>query len=404
MKNLVVAQSGGPTAVINATLVGIIEYAMKSSKVDRILGAKNGIEGILEENFVDLKSIFLKEEERKRLSLTPSSYLGSCRRKMKENEESMIKRIIEILRKNEIGYFVYIGGNDSMDTVYQLSNYCKQHKITEIQVVGAPKTIDNDLVHTDHCPGFGSAAKYVATTFAELERDCSVYQAKAVTIVEVMGRNTGWLTGAAALARLGDGNGPDLIYLCEKYFSLSSFLEDVKEKLKEKNAVLIAVSEGIQDEDGYYISEKIQNGQMDEFGHSYISGVSNILAEEVRKQIGCKVRAIELSLMQRCSGHLVSKTDLVESKMLGEKACECVLECQNGMMASVIRKKDEPYEVIYTAVPVEEVANYEKKVPEHFIHQNGHDVTEAMIRYLFPLIQGECNIEYENGIPKHSVL
>lgn len=404
MKNLVVAQSGGPTAVINATLVGVIEYAMKSSKVDGILGAKNGIEGILEENFVDLKSIFLKAEERERLSLTPSSYLGSCRRKMKENEEGVIKGIIEILRKNEIGYFVYIGGNDSMDTVYQLSNYCKQHNITDIQVVGAPKTIDNDLVHTDHCPGFGSAAKYVATTFTELERDCSVYQTKAVTIVEVMGRNTGWLTGASALARLGDGNGPDLIYLCEKSFSLTSFLEDVKEKLKEKNAVLIAVSEGIQDEDGHYISETIQNGQVDEFGHSYISGVSNILAEEVRKQIGCKVRAIELSLMQRCSGHLVSKTDFIESKRLGEKACECVLECQNGMMASVIRKKDEPYEVIYTAVPVEEVANYEKQVPEHFIHQNGHDVTEAMIRYLFPLIQGECNIEYENGIPKHSVL
>lgn len=404
MKNLVVAQSGGPTAAINATLVGVVTYAKKRKEINKIFGAKYGIEGVLEEQFVDLGANMQKETELERLSLTPSSALGSCRRKITIDDEHTISCIITILRKYHVGYFIYIGGNDSMDTVNKLSAYCKKHKIEDLQIIGAPKTIDNDLVHIDHCPGFGSAAKYIATTFSELERDCAVYKTKAVTIVEVMGRNAGWLTASSALARINGANGPDLIYLCEKPFVLNRFISDIKEKLKEKNSVLIAVSEGIKDEEGNYLSAQKREQQVDGFGHSYLSGVASMLAEEVKRQIGCKVRGIELNVMQRCSGHLMSKTDMIESKTLGEKACECAIQGKNGVMVSLVRRKDSPYHVDYLDVPVEQVANYEKKVPKTWITEKGNDVTNEMMQYLFPLIQGECEVEYKNGIPTHMAL
>ena len=403
MRNLLVAQSGGPTAAINATVAGVVEEAKASSKVDRILGAVNGIKGVLEERFVDLNDKIHDEEDLKILCQTPAAALGSCRFKLKNLQEdhSQFEEIIRIFRKHEINYFIYAGGNDSMDTVDKLSAYCQEQGITDIHVMGAPKTIDNDLVGTDHCPGFGSAAKYIGTTFAELERDCHVYDTKAVTIVEVMGRNAGWLTASSALARNNGAKGPNLIYLCEPAFSIERFLEDVKKQLETNDSVLVAISEGIKDSKGTYISETVQSGAVDNFGHSYIAGSARVLEDAVRNAIGCKVRSIELNLMQRCAAHVASATDIEESRMLGKTACKLALEGQGGLMAAVERVQDEPYQVRYTAVPVSKVSNAEKKVPADFINEEGNDVTEKMMAYLRPLIQGEMAVKYENGIPCH---
>ena len=288
-----------------------------------------------------------------------------------------------------------------MDTVAQLSAYCEEEGITDLTVMGAPKTIDNDLMGTDHCPGFGSAAKYIAATFAELERDCHVYDTKAVTIVEVMGRNAGWLTAASSLARLGGGKGPDLIYLCEKPFDTEQFLEKVKGLLETQDSVLVAISEGIKDADGRYVSEQVQSKAVDNFGHAYIAGSAKLLETLVQERLGCKVRSIELNLMQRCAAHIASAVDIEESRMLGMKACQCALEGVSGQMASVIRLTDVPYEVEFRTVPISEVANAEKKVPLDWITEDGCDVTEEMTAYLRPLIQGESRVVYENGIPKH---
>lgn len=288
-----------------------------------------------------------------------------------------------------------------MDTVDKLSYYIKDRGIEDIFVVGAPKTVDNDLMGTDHCPGFGSAAKYIGNTFAELERDCHVYAAKAVTIVEVMGRNAGWLTAASSLARVNGAKGPDFIYLCESAFDTEKFIRDVKSRLETQDSVLVAVSEGIKDSEGRYISEQVQSGAVDAFGHSYIAGSAKVLEELVREKIGCKVRSIELNLMQRCAGHIASAVDIEESKMLGMKACRCALEGEGGVMAAVIRKRNHPYEVEYTAVPVNQVSNQEKKVPDDFINEDKNDVTQKMIDYLLPLIQGEAKQTYKNGIVQH---
>ena len=406
MRNLLVAQSGGPTAAINATVAGVVSCAVLSGKVDHIYGAVNGIEGVLAEKFVDLGTKLDSAEKISLLMQTPAAALGSCRYKLgdpKENPEDF-EKILRIFRRHEISYFIYIGGNDSMDTVDKLAAYCKEHEIEDIHVMGAPKTIDNDLVGTDHCPGFGSAAKYIATTFSELERDCHVYDTKAVTIVEVMGRNAGWLTAASALARNNGAEGPSLIYLCEPAFSVESFLADVKGKLEKQDSVLVAISEGIKDKDGVYISEQVQSGAVDNFGHSYIAGSARVLEDIVRREIGCKVRSIELNLMQRCASHIASKTDIQESKMLGMTACRCALQGKSGLMASVERISSHPYQVRYTAVPVCEVSNQEKKVPADYINEAGNDVTEKMMEYLKPLIHGETEVIYENGIPKHLYL
>jgi len=404
MNNLLIAQSGGPTVAINATLVGVIQAAQTNTKVDNIYGAINGIQGVLEEKFIDLKASLNDTNDMELLSQTPSSALGSCRfilSSWKENEEQY-EIFIDIMHKHNISYFIYIGGNDSMDTVYKLSEYCKAKGINDIKIMGAPKTIDNDLVGTDHCPGFGSAAKYIATTFAELERDISVYPIPGVTIVEIMGRNAGWLTAASALSRVNGGTGPSLIYLCENSFDTEKFVDDVKEKLSEMPSLLIAVSEGVKDADGNYISAT--SDAVDVFGHKFISGTGKVLENIIREKIGCKVRSIELNLMQRCAAHIASATDINEAKMLGMKALQCALEGTSGEMSSIKRINSNPYTVEYTSVPVSEVANHEKKIPSHFIHSNANDVTEEMLQYLRPLIQGEINTMYENGIPKHMFL
>ncbi|MEG1946349.1 MAG: 6-phosphofructokinase [Lachnospiraceae bacterium] len=406
MNNLLVAQSGGPTAAINATVVGVLLNAYSSNQVDEVFGAINGIQGVLDEHFVKLRDKIKSPEDFQLLEQTPAAALGSCRLKLKDldKDREQFQHIIEIFRKYEIKYFIYIGGNDSMDTVDKLSQYCSQNQITDITVVGAPKTIDNDLVGTDHCPGFGSAAKYIGITFAELAKDCHVYAMKAVTIVEVMGRNAGWLTAASALARIGGKPGPDLIYLCEADFDQDKFILDVKAKLETKNDVLIAISEGIKDKNGQYISEQVQSGAVDAFGHSYISGSAKMLEALVREAIGCKVRTIELSLLQRCAGHIASAIDIQESKMLGMKACQCAVEGKSGMMASITRTNSKPYEISITAVPVNKVSNLEKKVPMSYMNEECNDVTQEMMDYLVPLIQGENSVLYEDGIPRYSNL
>ncbi|NLL93231.1 MAG: 6-phosphofructokinase [Clostridiales bacterium] len=406
MKNLLIAQSGGPTVAINATLAGIITGACVSGGIDKVYGALNGIQGVLNDNFVNLNELILDTQCVDLLCQTPAAALGSCRFKLSnpEEDDSQYKRIVEVLQKHNIGYFIYIGGNDSMDTVDKLSEYLVSHNVGDIKVVGAPKTIDNDLAETDHCPGFGSAAKYIATTFAELERDCSVYDIPAVTIVEVMGRNAGWLTASSALARLNGGRGPSLIYLCEKAFDIDRFVEDVKEEIKKHPDVIVAISEGIKDENGRYISEVNQSGATDMFGHSYIAGAAKVLEQVVRERIGCKVRSIEMNLMQRCAAHLASATDLSESKLLGMHAFQCAMEGMTGVMASVQRINDNPYEIIFRRVRVKDVANKEKTVPLDWITPDGHDVTPEMMQYLKPLIKGEVNTKYKNGIPEHIVI
>lgn len=404
-KNLIVGQSGGPTAVINSSLYGVVSEGMRHPEaIEHVYGMINGIEGFLNGTVLDFAEA-LPGEKLDGLKVTPGAYLGSCRYKLPESlEDPVYPRLFKKFEEMNIGWFFYIGGNDSMDTVDKLSKYLNAKGITDITVVGAPKTIDNDLCGTDHCPGFGSAAKYIGTTFAELERDCYVYATKAVTIVEVMGRDAGWLTAASCLARANGAKGPDFIYLCEVPFSIDTFLKDVKAKLEEQDAVIIAVSEGVKNKDGRYISEEVQSSAVDSFGHSYIAGAAKVLEDAVRNEIGCKVRSIELNLMQRCAAHLASATDIQESRMLGKTACQYALGGATGMMAAVIRTSDKPYATEFKALPVCDIANAIKSVPADYINDAGNDVTEKMVDYLTPLIQGEMNTVYENGIPKYIYL
>ena len=405
-KNLLVGQSGGPTAAINATLAGVLSQAQISEQIDIVYGAFNGIEGVMQETFVNLTEKIPNTDAIHLLRQTPSAALGSCRYKLKDYNvcKEEYQKILDVFRKYNIGYFVYIGGNDSMDTVMKLSQYFKQEGISDIFIMGAPKTIDNDFMGTDHCPGFGSAAKYIATTFAELVCDTNAYMQKSVTVVEVMGRNAGWLTASSALARLSGGKGPDLIYLCERPFSCEQFLVDVRNKLEKQSSVLIAVSEGIHDENGVYISEQTQSGQVDNFGHKYIAGAARSLEEMIRNEIGCKVRSIELNLMQRAAGHIASQTDLEESYMLGSKAVTAMLEGKTGEMSAIRRLPTNDYKIETFSIPIEQIANHEKKIPLSWINEAGNDVTPELMNYLTPLIQGEVNVRYQNGIPMHITL
>ena len=400
MKHMLIAQSGGPSAAINATVAGVVERCMTSDKVDRIYGAVNGIKGVLNGNYVDLTEVLSSPEQLRLLCSTPAAALGSCRLKLNNADEGQLGQIVDALLSREIGYFVYIGGNDSMDTVYQLSAYIKKHNIQGLSVMGAPKTIDNDLPMTDHCPGFGSAAKYIAATFAEIVRDCEVYDIPAVTIVEVMGRNAGWLTAASALSRENGGTGPQLIYLCERAFDTEQFISDVKACLAKRNAVVVAVSEGLKNADGSYLSESKGRG-VDVFGHAALSGTAKVLEGLVKEKIGCKVRSIELNLMQRCASHLASANDLSESKMLGMTAADRALNGISGEMAIVERLSSAPYRVRYGTTDIALVANLEKKVPDSCIHPQGNDVTEQMLEYLRPLVHGEVQVPMCGGVPVH---
>ena len=387
--------SGGDCQSLNATMRGVAKALYKMYEDVEIVGFEDGYKGLM---YADYK--IMKPSDFSGILTKGGTILGTSRQPFKlmrtpdENGLDKVEAMKHTYRKLKLECLVVLGGNGSQKT----ANLLRQEGLN---IVSLPKTIDNDLVETDHCPGFGSAAKYLAATFAELERDCHVYEKKAVTIVEVMGRNAGWLTAASALSRVNGGEGPSLIYLCEPVFDTEQFLKDVQEKLEQKDSVLVAISEGIHDSEGRYVSEQVQSDAQDQFGHSYIAGSAKVLEELVRDRIGCKVRSIELNLMQRCAAHLASATDLEESRMLGMKACQCALEKQGGQMASIRRISADPYRVEYTSVPVSEVANKEKKVPLSWITEDGHDVTEEMMAYLRPLILGEPAMQYENGIPVH---
>jgi len=405
-KNLLVAQSGGPTAAINATLAGVIKQAIKEEQIDQVYGACYGIQGVLEQKFVNLTEKVDTEEKLEKLKRTPAAALGSCRFKLNDikEDDSQYQEIVDILHKMNIGYFVYIGGNDSMDTVAKLSAYCKEKGVEDIKVIGGPKTIDNDLGETDHCPGFGSAAKFIATAFTEIACDCFVYDVPSVTIVEVMGRNAGWLTASSALARTEERRVPQLIYLCEKVFDEEKFIEDVNKALEKENNIIVAVSEGVKDATGHYVGEETKSGKEDAFGHKYLSGIGKYLEGLVGNRIGCKVRSVELNILQRCAGYMLSETDIIESRNLGAFAAVSAIRGESGKMSALKRICDDPYQVEIELADLSKIANFEKKVPMEWINEEGNDIKDDLLTYLKPLIQGEVQIPYENGVPRHFIL
>lgn len=405
--NAVVGQSGGPTAAINATLGGVIRGALAAhadGTIGTLYGMRNGIEGFLREELVDLFALCGSENELRTLEVTPSAALGSCRRRLKsfEDDAQTYARLLEIFKKYDIRFFFYIGGNDSMDTVLKLSRYAASHDY-EMRVVGVPKTIDNDLAMTDHTPGFGSAAKFVATTMKEIRRDISVYSIKAVTIVEVMGRDAGWLTAAAALPSLC-GDAPDLIYLPESVFDPERFIADVAAALEHHPAVLVAASEGIRLADGRYVGEGTDSRAVDAFGHTALSGTGKVLESLVKEKLGCKVRSIELSLPQRCAAHIASLTDITESVAVGRGAVEAAVGGESGVMMTIERLGGEKYETRISHADIATIANAVRTVPAEYINEDGNGITESGLAYLAPLIVGEVAVEYQDGMPKHFVI
>ncbi len=398
MKNCFVAQSGGPTAAINASLAGVIKGVLEHSDFDRIYGSLNGITGILEGRYLDLTDIFQKEETLNLLKRTPAMYLGSCRFKLPKPEDDIqpYQFIFEKFAEMNIGAFFYIGGNDSMDTVDKLSAYGASIG-SDIRVIGIPKTIDNDLCATDHTPGFGSAAKYVASSILEISHDTLIYHVKSVTIVEIMGRDAGWLTAASALARNEYSTAPHLIYLPERDFDTEAFLADVSRLLQERDNVIIAVSEGIRDKDGNYISASA--GAVDNFGHSQLSGAGKALEYLVQERLHVKVRSVEVNILQRCGGHIASLTDLDESFAQGEFGVTLAGNGETGKMVTLSRTSNTPYAVSYSATAIADIANKVKSVPMEYINAEGNDVTSEMMTYLKPLIQGEPVVDFKNGLP-----
>ncbi len=401
--NAVVGQSGGPTAAINATLSGVIRGAAEQGEfIQKLYGMRYGIEGFLSGDLVDLSRYYGDEEALALLEQTPAAALGSCRKKLPDPdaEPAFYEALIERFREKNIRYFFYIGGNDSMDTVAKLTAYLEKCAY-EMRVIGVPKTIDNDLVGTDHTPGYGSAAKFIAVTIAEYLRDCAVYRIPAVTIVEIMGRDAGWLTAAAALPTVIDGVGPDYIYLPERVFDRDRFLADIRAALKRHPNVVIAVSEGVRFADGEYVGAGSQSGAKDVFGHRYLSGAGKVIESIVREEIGCKVRSVELSLSQRCAAHLASKLDLDEAVEIGRAAARIASTGTSGHMVTVTRTASEPYSAVIGSADVSVIANRIRSVPDEYINEAGNNVTAACTDYLLPLIAGERDIVYSRGIPKH---
>lgn len=395
--NIAVAQSGGPTCAINASLLGVIKEALKNPEIGVIYGSVNGIEGIINDRMIDLKAAIHTNEDMELLRQTPSTVLGSCRYKLPslpENAE-IYKTIADCFKRHNIGAFFYIGGNDSMDTVAKLSDYFAKTG-DSIQVMGIPKTIDNDLCETDHTPGFGSAAKYVATSIQEITRDSSVYSVQSVTIIEVMGRHAGWLAASSCTLHANGETAPHLIYLPECQFDSERFLSDVAEQMKLHKAVIVVVSEGIKVEDDSY-----RSGKTDCFGHAYLSGVGKQLENLVGDRFGCKVRSIELNVMQRCSSHISSRTDIDESEQIGAAAVQAMLKGESGKMMRFRRILDMPYTVAIDPVDAHLVANHERFFPKHWINDKQNNVLDEAIPYFQPLMQGEQIIKMQNGLPVH---
>jgi len=401
--NAIFGQSGGPTSVINASAAGVFTEALRQTGViEKVYGAANGIVGILNEKFYDMGQEDPAELEL--LKTTPSSALGSCRYKLAkaEDNDTDYKRLLEVFRKYNIRYFFYNGGNDSMDTCNKISKYLQKSGY-ECRVMGVPKTIDNDLYGTDHCPGFASAAKYIATTFMEVYLDARVYDTGMITVIEVMGRNAGWLTASAALAAY-KGLGPDLIYLPEIDFDLDGMLADVKKVYAKEKKVIIAVSEGVKTKDGRYIPELVGEVSIDAFGHKQMGGAATVLADYLKKEIGCKVRGIELSLMQRCAAHLASKADVEESFLSGQTAVRCAVDGMTDFMVGFQRPESGPYKCEIKLIPLNDVANTEKTIPREWINDEGNFVRQEFIDYVLPLIQGESIIAREDGLPRFAKL
>lgn len=402
--NVNVGQSGGPTAAINSSLAGVYRTA-KDRGAKKVYGMLHGIQGLLKERYIDLSEHITNELDVELLKRTPAAYLGSCRYKLPEIHENrdVYEKIFEILNKLEIEAFIYIGGNDSMDTIKKLSDYAI---VTgqPTRFVGCPKTIDNDLALTDHTPGYGSAAKYIGTSVKEIIRDgfCLEYEKGVVTIVEIMGRNAGWLTGAAALAKGEDCPGPDLIYLPELAFDLEKFSTKIKKLMEKKMSVVVAVSEGIKLEDGRYVCE-LGTGVdfVDAFGHKQLTGTASYLANFVAGEVGCKTRAIELSTLQRAASHLASRVDILEAYQVGGAAVKAADEGDSGKMVVIERFSDDPYQSGTEVKDVHKIANGEKLVPRNWVNQEGTYVTEEFITYVKPLIQGDVSPVMVDGIPRH---
>lgn len=398
--NIIVGQSGGPTVAINASLAGVIRQAMRSSEIGEIYGALNGIEGLLNRQIIDLRASIKNAEDYDRLAATPAMALGSCRYKLPKAPHEAYERILKIFKDYGIGCFFYIGGNDSMDTVKQLSEYFKS-KGESIRCVGVPKTIDNDLPITDHTPGFGSAAKYVAGTIAELALDSSVYDMFSVIVIEIMGRNAGWLTAASVLARDSVGNAPQLIYLPEVAFDEDSFIKKVASYSTKKQLLIVAVSEGIKNKDGEYVSAT--GTAKDAFGHSALAGTGKHLENLIKDKLGCKVRSIELSVLQRAASHYSSATDISEALKIGEEAVSAALRGETGVMMTFERVSSDPYLVRYGQVAIEKCANLEKSIPLDWI-VDGCDVNKNMLEYLRPLVVGRAPHFEKNGMPSYLLL
>ena len=403
MKNVLVGQSGGPTAVINSSLAGVYETA-KACGAAHVYGMQYGIAGVLEGKLVDLDEVLADKMDIELLKRTPSSFLGSCRYKLPQPDvdEAPFVQLFELFKQYDIGAVFYIGGNDSMDTISKLSAYGKTVG-SEICFIGVPKTIDNDLLLTDHTPGYGSAAKYIATILKEVICDSSVYDLRSVTVAEIMGRHTGWLAAASSLAAGPDCNGPDLILLPERPFDEDAFLARVAELEKERHNVIIAASEGVKNKDGVFLCDLVSTaGQLDAFGHKAIlSGTSRYLADLIRVRLGCKTRAIEFSTLQRCASHLASRTDVNEAYAVGGAAAAAAFAGESGRMIALRRVSNYPYQCITESVDVQQVANLEKKVPLEWITPDGMQVTEAFEEYARPLILDEVTPVYVNGTPRH---
>ncbi len=402
--NVIVGQSGGPTAVINSSLAGVYRTAMDRG-AKKVYGMKFGIQGLLDEQYVDLSRYIKSELDIEILKRTPSAFLGTCRYKLPEihdNQEIYVK-IFDILNKLSIECFIYIGGNDSMDTIKKLSDYAILTGQSQ-KFVGVPKTIDNDLALTDHTPGFGSAAKYIATSTKEVIRDGLgfSYKKKLVTVIEIMGRNAGWLTGAAALSKGEDCDGPDLIYLPEVPFEIDKFLIKVQKLLEKKDVVVVAVSEGIKTKDKKYVSELAEGSNyVDAFGHKQLTGSATYLANFISAEVGCKTRAVEFSTLQRSAAHLASRVDVNEAYMVGGAAVKAADEGDSGKMVVIDRVSDDPYQCATGIYDVHKIANGEKVVPREWITRDGTYVTEEFIDYVRPLIQGDYPCVMVNGIPRH---
>jgi 6-phosphofructokinase 1 len=406
-KNVIVGQSGGPTSVINSSLAGVYAGA-KAANMGKIYGMRNGIKGFLERRNIDLGQYIKDEVDLELLKRTPSSFLGSCRYKLpklEENEE-VYAQIFEILNEMGVGYFFYIGGNDSMDTIMKLSKYGESIN-SPIRFMGVPKTIDNDLAVTDHSPGFGSAAKYIATTIKELILDAQVYNNNAVTVVEVMGRNTGWLAAAAALARSDNSMGPDLIYLPELHFDIDKFLDKVAEVSRQSagHSPTIVVSEGLSLADGRYVNEiAAEKNTVDAFGHKQLSGTASYLSQEIHKNLGVRTRAIEFATIQRSAAHLQSLVDVTEAFAVGQAAVKAAIDGATNRVIIIKRLSSEPYAFATDALEIEKMANIEKLVPREWITPEGSYVTREYLDYARPLIQGEVMPYIVGGLPRHLVL